>query len=148
LDGNCDVSLAPINQTWVNDKPYVIYGYLVIDSADVLTINSGVRVHLYNKSGIWVYKGGNLNVNGTKDEPVTFQGTRLDYSFKDVPGQWDRIWVNDGSVNNTFNYAVIKNAFIGIQAETSPFEPNTPISSNKLILNNCIINNASGIGLY
>ncbi|MBX2959738.1 MAG: hypothetical protein KF732_07240 [Flavobacteriales bacterium] len=148
LDGNCDESLAPINQTWVNDKPYVIYGYLVIDSADVLTINSGVRVHLYNKSGIWVYKGGNLNVNGTKDEPVTFQGTRLDYSFKDVPGQWDRIWINDGSINNTLNYAIIKNAFIGIQAETSPFEPNTPISANKLILNNCVINNSSGIGLY
>lgn len=148
LDGNCDSLQAPVNITWTNDKPYVIYGYLVIDSADVLNINPGVRVHLYNKSGIWVYKGGNLNVNGTKDEPVTFQGTRLDYSFKDVPGQWDRIWVNDGSVNNTFNYAIIKNAFIGIQVETSPFEPNTPISSNKLILNNCVINNASGIGLY
>ena len=147
LDGDCDGSLPPINQTWINDKPYVIYGYLVIDSADVLNINPGVRVHLYNQSGIWVYKGGNLNINGTKDDPVTFQGTRLDYSFKDVPGQWDRIWVNEGSVNNVFNYAVVKNAYIGIQAETLPFEPNTAISSNKLILNNCEIHNSSAVGL-
>ena len=147
LDGNCDASLPAINQTWINDKPYVIYGYLVIDSADVLNINPGVRVHLYNKSGIWVYKGGNLNVNGTLAEPVTFQGTRLDYSFKDVPGQWDRIWINEGSVNNVFNYAIIKNAFVGIQAETLPFEPNTAISSNKLILNNSEIHNSSAIGI-
>ena len=71
----------------------------------------------------------------------------MDYSFKDVPGQWDRIWVNEGSVNNVFNYAVIKNAYVGIQAETLPFEPNTAISSNKLILNNCEIHNASAVGL-
>lgn len=147
LDGDCDGSLPPINQTWINDKPYVIYGYLVIDSADVLNINPGVKVHLYNKSGIWVYKGGNLNINGTQAEPVTFQGTRLDYSFKDVPGQWDRIWVNEGSVNNVFNYAIVKNAYIGIQAETLPFEPNTVISSNKLVLKNCEIHNSSAVGI-
>ncbi|MBI2279624.1 MAG: hypothetical protein HYU68_02900 [Bacteroidetes bacterium] len=147
LDGDCNGSIPPINQTWINDKPYVIYGYLVIDSADVLNINPGVKIHLYNNSGIWVYKGGNLNVNGTKTDPVTFQGTRLDFSFKDVPGQWDRIWINEGSVNNVFNYAVIKNAYVGIQAETLPFEPNTAISSNKLILNNCEIHNASAVGI-
>ena len=147
LDGDCNASLPAVNQTWINDKPYVIYGYLVIDSADVLNINPGVRVYLHNKSGIWVYKDGNLNINGTKTDPVTFQGTRLDYSFKDVPGQWDRIWVNEGSTNNVFNYAVIKNAYLGIQAETSPFEPNTLISSNKLILNNCQIHNAAAVGI-
>lgn len=147
LDGNCDGSLPPVNQTWTNDKPYVIYGYLVIDSADVLNIDPGVQIHLFNKSGIWVYKGGNLNVNGTFAEPVTFQGTRLDFAFKDVPGQWDRIWINEGSTNNIFNYAVIKNAYIGIQAETLPFEPNTPISSNQLILKNSQIHNCSSIGL-
>lgn len=147
LDGDCNTSLPPINQTWINDKPYVIYGYLVIDSADVLNIDPGVRIHLHNQAGIWVYKDGNLNINGTKADPVTFQGTRLDYSFKDVPGQWDRIWINEGSINNVFNYAVIKNAYVGIQAETLPFEPNTAISSNKLILNNCEIHNASAVGI-
>jgi hypothetical protein len=147
LDGNCNGSTPPIDTTWTNDKPYVIYGYLVIDSADVLNIDPGVRVYLHNQAGIWVYKDGNLNINGTKTDPVTFQGTRLDYSFKDVPGQWDRIWINEGSVNNVFNYAVIKNAYVGIQAETLPFEPNTAISSNKLILNNCEIHNASAVGI-
>ena len=147
LDGDCDTTLAPVSITWPNDKPYVIYGYLIIDENDVLTIDPGVRVHLYNGSGIWVYQGGNLNINGTKDDPVTFQGTRLDYNYQDKPGQWDRIWVNEGSTDNVFNYAIIKNAYIGIQAETLPFEPNTALSSNKLILNNCEIHNSSAVGL-
>ncbi|MCB9335908.1 MAG: hypothetical protein H6586_07150 [Flavobacteriales bacterium] len=147
LDGNCDTTLTPVNMTWTNDKPYVIYGYLVIDENDVLNIDPGVRVHLYNGSGIWVYEGGNLNINGTKNDPVTFQGTRLDYSFQDVPGQWDRIWINEGSTNNVFNYAIIKNAYIGIQAETLPFQPTTAISTNKLILNDCEIHNSSAVGI-
>jgi hypothetical protein len=41
----------------------------------------------------------------------------------------------------------IKNAYIGIQAETLPFDPNTAISSNKLILNNCEIHNSSAVGI-
>lgn len=143
-----DSSAGALNVTWPNDKPYVIYGgYLTLDDNDKLTIDKGVRIHLHNNSGIWVYKGGNLLVNGTKDEPVTFQGTRLDYSYQDKPGQWDRIWINEGSSNNVLNYAIIKDAYIGIQAETLPFEPNTPISTNKLILNDCEINNCSAVGI-
>jgi hypothetical protein len=30
--------------------------------------------------------------------------------------QWDRIWINENT-RNIINHAVIKNAFIGIQAE-------------------------------
>ncbi|MCB0381538.1 MAG: hypothetical protein KDD24_09795, partial [Flavobacteriales bacterium] len=129
-------------------KPYVIYGgYLTLDGNDKLTIDKGVRIHLHNNSGLWVYKGGNIIINGTKDEPVTFQGTRLDYGFQDKAGQWDRIWINEGSVDNVFNYVTIKNAYIGIQAETLPFEPNTALSTNKLILNNCEIHNSSAVGI-
>jgi hypothetical protein len=32
---------------WTNDKPYVIYDYLVVDSNEVLTINEGVQVYLH-----------------------------------------------------------------------------------------------------
>lgn len=143
-----DTSAGALNVTWTNDKPYVIYGgYLTLDGNDKLTIDKGVRIHLHNNAGLWVYKGGNIIINGTKDEPVTFQGTRLEYSYQDKAGQWDRIWINEGSVDNVFNYVKIKNAYIGIQAETLPFEPNTALSSNKLILNNCEIHNSSAVGI-
>jgi len=135
------------NVNWINDKPYVIYGYAVVDSLGNFSIDAGVRVHFHNNGGLWVYKGGSIKVNGTKEFPVTFQGDRLekDYlgqDYKDVPGQWDRIWLNEGSVDNEFNYAVIKNAFIGIQAETLQ-----KYLGNKLVLNNTIIKNISGAGI-
>ncbi len=144
-----DTSAGALDSTWTNDKPYVIYGgYLTLDGNDKLTIEQGVRVHLHNSSGIWVYENGNIIVNGTQSDPVTFQGTRLEYTWQDVPGQWDRIWINEGASDNVFNYAIIKNAFIGIQAETLPFNPSAPTSTNSLRLNNCEIHNNSGVGLY
>jgi len=141
-------SPGPLDSTWINDKPYVIYGgYLTLDGDDKLTIEAGVRVHLHNNSGIWVYENGNIRVNGTKTDKVTFQGTRLEYAWQDVPGQWDRIWINEGLSDNVFNYAIIKNGFIGIQAETNPFNPSAPTSTNTLRLNNCEIHNNSAVGI-
>lgn len=144
-----DNSDNAIDATWTNDKPYVIYGgFLTLDGDDKLTIEKGVRVHLHNGSGIWVYENGNINVNGTKDEPVTFQGTRLEHAYQDVSGQWDRIWINENTTaDNVFNYAIIKNGFIGIQAETNPFTPIAQVSLNKLRLNNCEIHNNSVAGI-
>ncbi|HNW90657.1 MAG TPA: hypothetical protein PKN48_13415 [Bacteroidales bacterium] len=130
------------NITWTNDKPYLIYGYAVIDSTGNLNIEQGCRLHFYNNSGMWVYKGGSLKVNGTIDEPVTFQGSRLESGYKDLPGQWDRIWINEGSEDNVFNYAIIKNGFIGIQAETM-----NASMGNRLVIKNTVIKNMTGIGL-
>jgi hypothetical protein len=146
-----DNSDLALDSTWINDKPYVIYGgYLTLDGDDKLTIEKGVQVHMHNNAGIWVYENGNIRVNGEKDEEVVFQGTRLEHAWQDVPGQWDRIWINEGADDNVFNYAIIKNGFIGIQAETNPF--NAPAlfdasSANTLRLNNCEIHNNSAVGI-
>lgn len=128
--------------TWTAEKPYVVYGFAVVDSNARLNIEAGTNIYFHNNSGLWIYKGGNLNVNGTFEAPVTFQGDRLDDFYKDLPGQWDRIWINEGSVNNVINYAVIKNGFIGIQAETMQEQ-----MGNRLILTNTIIENMTGYGL-
>ncbi len=130
------------NNTWINDKPYLIYGYAVVDSMGKLNIDPGCRIHFYSNSGLWVYKYGSVKVNGTINEPVTFQGSRLEAEYKELPGQWDRIWINEGSSDNVFNYAIIKNGFIGIQAETM-----STAEDNRLILKNTIIKNMTGIGL-
>lgn len=130
------------NITWQNDKPYVIYGYAVIDSTASLVIENGCKIFMHKNSGMWVYKGGSLKVQGIKDNPVVFQGDRRETWYANVAGQWDRIWLNEGSVDNEINYAVIKNGFIGIQAETFDVS-----MGNKLILTNTIIQNMSGAGI-
>ncbi len=128
---------------WIDDKPYVIYGWAVVDSTGRLNIGPGVNVHFHQNSGLWIYRGGSLHVSGEIDSLVTFQGDRLEQQYKDLPGLWDRIWINEGSVDNEINYAVIKNGFIGIQAETLDED-----MGNKLILQNTVIENMSRWGLF
>lgn len=137
------VAAEGTDTTWTNEKPIVVYGYAVVDSNAVLRINAGTHIHFHNNSGLWVYKGGSIKVNGTLEEPVIFEGDRLDPDYIDVPGQWDRIWLLEGSEDNEFNYAIIKNGFIGIQAETWSQQ-----MGNSLQINNTRIFNMTGMGLF
>ena len=134
---------------WTNDKPHVIYGYAIVDPGKTLTINEGCNVYLHNNSGILVgnpfleASGGSIKVNGTLGNEVTFQGDRLDPWYKDIPGQWDRIWLMPGSIDNEINYAIIRNGNIGIHADTVAVETSNPTVS----ITNTIIENMSAIGI-
>jgi hypothetical protein len=134
---------------WNNEKPVVIYGYAVVDESTKLIIEPGTKIYFHAGSGLWVYKDASIEVNGTEEEPVVFQGDRLESFYQDQPGQWDRIWINEGSVDNVIRHAIIRNSFIGLQIETLPFagNENAPTSSNKLILENTEIHNTSVIGI-
>ncbi|HRC33124.1 MAG TPA: hypothetical protein PK736_06745 [Bacteroidia bacterium] len=133
---------------WDNVLPYVIFGYAVVDSLCVLKISKGTKIYFYNGSGLWVYRGGCIKIMGTKDEPVKFGGTRLESYYADKPGQWDRIWINDGAFGNEINYAEIKNGFIGLQIETL-FDNNSDTSNDKSVMvNNTTISNMSGAGVF
>ena len=149
LTGPCSDNIPPVDVRWTDSLPYVVYGFVVVDSLDKLTIEKGTKVYFHNNSGLWVYSGGQLTVNGTKDEPVIFRGDRLEPQYDDIAGQWDRIWINEGAINE-INYAIIKNAFIGIHAEHLPFRnPTTDPSQEpwRLRIKNTIIDNCSGFGL-
>ena len=140
LDTNLN---ATIN--WDNSLPYVIWGgYAVIDSTQTLNIQAGTKIYFANSSGLWVYRYGPLKVNGTLQDPVIFQGIRRESYYQNIPGQWDRIWINEGSTGNEINHAVIQNGFIGIQAE-SLFDT---LPSKKLKISNTIIQNMSGFSLF
>ena len=134
---------------WTNDLPYVIYGYAVVDSCCTLIIDPGVKVYFHGGGGLWVYQGGNIQANGTYEDHITFQGDRLEATYADLPGQWDRIWINDnyGPTNNVFEHVDIKNALVGIQPQSWIGTPGQPTSVNKLILNNVSIRNCSAAGI-
>ncbi len=126
---------------WSNDKPHVIYGTAAIDTGCVLKIEKGAQVHLHGSSRLVVLNNGRLEVQGTKDQKVVFQGDRLQSIYEDEPGQWERIWLigNDGS---SIQHAIIKNSVIGLQVDTLA-NSGTP----SVTLDNTIIKNASSTGL-
>ncbi len=139
-------STKNVDTVWKKNKPHVIYGYLVVDSAQKLTIEAGVRVYLNYKAGLWVYRYGQLRVLGKKGDEVIFQGARREKEYSDEPGQWDRIWINEGSDNNLIDYAIIKNGYIGVQAEL--FDPKSFLGPGTLTIRNTVIQNMSMWGLY
>lgn len=127
---------------WTNDKPWVIYGWAAIDSLGTLIVDAGTRVYVHKGGGIWVYRYGNIQVNGTADRPVYFAGDRREPFFTDDYAQWDRIWINESTTDNNINHAVITNAAIGLQV--SILEEDL---GNKTIVNNTIIQNNANIGV-
>ena len=96
-----------------------------------------------------ISEGGSFQVNGsyspdqeTLDNEVIFEGDRLEPAFSDVPGQWGTIWLFDGSLNNSINYATIKNAAVGILSDGNADEV-----LNKLNISNTQIYNSSNYGI-
>jgi hypothetical protein len=129
------------NETWTNDLPYVIQGYLYIDTNQTLNIEKGCRIYVHADALIII--DGSLKVNGEKDtiDRVYFRGDRLDEPYKDYPASWPGIYFSNSSKDNVLNYTVIKNSFQSIAAEG--LSPNGP----KVILNQCVIDNSYDAGI-
>jgi hypothetical protein len=130
------------NETWNNNLPYVILGSLTVNPNQTLTINKGCKIYVHADAPIIV--NGTLVVNGLKDtsERVYFQGDRLDEPYKNYPASWPGIFLLAGAKDNVLNYAVIKNAYqaIGITGQS-------PTANPKLVLNECVIDNAYDAGI-
>ena len=52
------------NEVWNNDKPHVIYGYVIVDPNCQLTINEGTNIYLHKNSGIIVGNPFSSNLGG------------------------------------------------------------------------------------
>jgi hypothetical protein len=135
------------SQTWVADKPYLIYNSMGVDSAHTLTIEAGAKLYFHERSQLIVL--GSLIVNGTKENPVTFRGDRMDEVLPDlpydmIPDQWGGIVIYPYSKGNMLNYCLIRNAEIGI------FLPGVLGHDyrSELFIKNSIIENNSYAGIY
>ena len=161
--GGTKISCALGNTIWDSPRPYVIYGWLVVDSCDLI-IKPGNRVYVHGgivtKKGIFekiedypyfdglIYVTGNgaIRAEGTLAQPILFAGDRLEHSgdsqfdrlnYSERPSQWTGIYFAKNSKNNKFAYCNIRNAGFGINAD----------SATTLSLKNTIINNHSAYAL-
>lgn len=128
--------------TWANDKPHVVYGYAGIDEGESLTIPAGTNIYLHKNSLIYVYKG-ELHIEGTKTEPVTLQGDRLEADYDDVAGQYYGIYF-EKALPSTIDYAIIKNGTSGVHL----FGEDPGNTSYTLELTNTIIQNNARYGAF
>lgn len=128
--------------TWPNDKPHVIYGYAAVDSAKTLNIQAGTQVHLHKNAIFYVYKS-TLNVQGTIDNEVVFQGDRLEQDYQDISGQYYGIYFQEAKPS-TIDYAIIKNGTSGVHL----FSEDPTNTGYTLTMTNTIIQNQARYGVF
>jgi hypothetical protein len=128
--------------TWPNDKPHVIYGAAIVDSAKTLIIQEGTNIYLHKNAMLFIYKGS-LHVEGTFGKEVNFQGDRLESDYKKVAGQYYGIYFHEANPS-TINYAIIENGIAGIHL----YSRNKTTSDYTLHLSNSIIENNASYGVF
>ncbi len=137
-----DYHLITENSVWTGPRPWVIYGLVLVAPDVTLRIEQGARVHFHNQSALIFLQQSSLQVEGTLEEPILFQGDRLEPGYSDLPGQWGYIWLTANSRNHSIDNAIIKNATYGIVMDSigSLTEPT-------LRIRNTIIKNMDQTGL-
>ncbi len=113
------------DETLSAEKPYLIYGNILVDTSRVLTLDPGVRMYFYRNSGLHV--AGSLIAEGTGDNPVVFEAARTEASYRNIPGQWDGIRLMPGSTGNRLVNVRIRNAVNGLVVEAVSAEESTTL---------------------
>lgn len=130
-------------EMWNNDKPHVLYGIVAVgypglDSNLTLTIPGGTNIYAHKNARLLVYKSA-LDIQGSLDNEVTFQGDRLENFYDGVTGQWWGIQLIESEASS-INYAIIKNAVIGVGVYETPL--------GDFSLTNSIIQNSNFFNLH
>jgi hypothetical protein len=131
------------NITWDSLRAHVIYDSLRIDTGSTLLIQSGTKVYFHQGAHMSVSKLATLKVTGTLEHPVRIQGDRLDPYYKDLPGQWEGIYLEKGSFGHEFDYAYIKNGTFGLAVDSLGAS-----GEDMLKIRDCMIQNMTAYGIY
>lgn len=107
----------PCNDVWLNDKPHVIYGFAVVDSACNLTIQPGTKIYSHVNSALIVYNSGSLTSVGTPSQKIVFQGDRLEADYDSLPGQWSGIIFLEAGASK-IEHTEIRNASVGVRSQS------------------------------
>lgn len=111
-------------------KPYVFYGVVFIDSC-IVNFPPGARVYVhggitrnelfgtYNDGLIITQRRGTIRARGTAENPVIFQGDRLEEAFREQDGQWTGIVFGPGSAGNLLEYTTVKNSIFGTYVDSA-----------------------------
>ena len=152
------------------EKPFLIYGYLAVDSAKTLTISKGCKLYFHNNASLIV--NGNLRAMGSFEEPIEIRGDRFDKMKFEFPipyqyaaGQWGGIYLNWNRGNHLLQNVNISSGYVGVyfSNEDRSQLPNLEITNcriqnfvyygivaqnGNMVVNNSEISNTGSFSLY
>ena len=136
--------------TWTKEKPILVYNSMLVDTLTTLTIMEGTKIFFHKNSTMYVK--GNLQVVGNKDNPVIFRNDRLEHAYDDIPSQWNGIILFTNPVQNSIDFAEIRNAVIGLQVGNIENSGGAKLTLKNTIIENmsyaCIFSIASEISAF
>lgn len=127
---------------WPNDKPHLVYGAAIVDSAKTLTIPAGTKIYMHKTSILYNYKG-TMNFEGTPDNRIIIQGDRLESFYDDVPGQFYGVYYHLARPS-VMEHVLIKNATSGVHI----YSKDAAFSGATLTMKSVEIKNPSSYGLF
>lgn len=133
--------------TLTSGKPYLIYGYLAIDTAKTLIVNPGCKFYFHNNAKLIVY--GNLKAEGTAEKPISMRGDRLDnikfatpFPYNNVSGQWGGVYLLWKGGNHVLKHVNINSGYVGI------YMSGKDVLLPTLEISDCRIHNFLRYGLF
>ncbi len=156
--------------TLTGARPYLIYGYLEVDSAKTLTLAAGTRLYFHHNANLIIR--GNLVVEGTLDQPVQMRGSRLDKIMYDTPvpyhhvaGQWGGVYLLSKTGDHKINHLMLSSGEVGLYFFNSDrrYKPSLEIHNSRihnflfynlvavngdLLVTNSEISNSAGYTIY
>jgi len=110
--------------TLTGKKPYLIYGYLAIDTAKTLTLEPGTKLYFHNNANLIVY--GNLKAEGTAEKPIIMRGDRLDkikfetpVPYNYIAGQWGGIYLLWKGGKHELKHVNMNSGYVGLYFSNS-----------------------------
>ncbi|MGB5976156.1 MAG: right-handed parallel beta-helix repeat-containing protein [Cyclobacteriaceae bacterium] len=128
------------DELWTADKPYVLFGSVLVDSLCNLTVEEGTRIYADNGAAMFIQ--GTLTARGDSASKVIFRNSRLDNSFDVAPGQWGGLIFLEGSKDNLLEHVIIRNSVVGVNLNTYD-EDDVP----DLVMKQVLIENVSASGI-
>ncbi len=130
-------------------RPYLIYNSLTVDTLCTLTLLAGTTLYMHDNASLIVY--GNLQSQGTIEQPVRIQGDRLDNIYTHVPytavsGKWNGVYLIQPMEHDTcrhkIEYTEIISGKVGLYCSSTDKH-----TMPKLTLSNSRIHNFSQYGV-
>lgn len=130
------------DQTFTADKPYLIFGDIVVAENATLSIDPGATLYFHNNSGMKVH--GTLNAKGTADKFIVMRGDRTDDIFTNVPydsvsNQWNGIEFISKNTNEL--------EFVEMRSGKHAIDLWNDTLNQKIVINNCVIRNFGGYSI-
>lgn len=124
--------------------PYIVFDTLQIEGP--LTIQAGARIYMHQNACI--IAKGDVDAQGSAEQPISIRGDRLDRLFDSVPylyagGGWNGIYLlSDQACTYTFRYVDILSGNVGLFCQSTRQR-----SLPNLTMDGCRIHNHTKYGL-